>query len=98
LRQLTQQHSAHKNPCIILNNIQQEQIFFQQQIGLKFKDETNEMLHLWHCIFGIQFRNTLQVLGKNRKDQLDQLGEKLRNITRIQGRKKHSTYNKMKEG
>ena len=83
--------------------MQQEQISFQQQIGLKFKEETNEILHLeqsflshWH--FGIQIRNTLQVLGKDGKDQLDQLREKWRNITWIQGRKKRSTYNKMKEG
>jgi len=47
LRQLAQQHSAHiNNLSIILNNIQQEQIAFQQQIVLKFKEETNEMIQL----------------------------------------------------
>ena len=49
-----------------MNNIQQEQIYFQQQIGLKFKEETDEMLKfvqsfLWNWNFGIQIRNTLQV-------------------------------------
>jgi hypothetical protein len=74
---LTQQHSTHTNNLsIIMNNIQQEQISFQQQIGPKFKEETNEMLQVWHRNFGIQIRNTLQVLGKNGKDQLDQLHEK----------------------
>ena len=66
-------------------------------------EETNEKLHfkhsfLWHRNFGKQIRNTLQVVEKDGKYQLDQLCEKWRNITWGQERKKHTTYNKMKEG
>jgi hypothetical protein len=34
------------------SSIQQEEEYFRQQIGLKFKEETSELLHFEHRLYG----------------------------------------------
>jgi hypothetical protein len=80
------------------------------QFGLKFKDETSEMLHLdysfvwcWYCVTAenrteIPWKFWNVVLKKDAEDQLSRSCERWKSITKSQGGKKHPTYSKKKEG
>jgi hypothetical protein len=82
---------------------------FHQQIGLKFKKESSEMLHLeCRCVrcwdldtsesrseIPGKFWNV--VLEKDGEGQSDQLCEKWISVTQSKGREEYHTYNKLKE-
>ena len=90
--------------------IQQEKDSFYQQIGLKFEEETNKMLHLRHGSVWRwnldtsgsrsekpgKFRNV--VLEKDGEDQLDRSREKWRSVTWSQWAEEYPTRNKKTEG
>ena len=83
---------------------------FDQKIGLAFKEETTELLHLEHSILWCWNLDTSEsrseipgkfwnvVLEKDGEDQLDRSWEKWGGITQSQGGEKHPTHNKKKEG
>jgi hypothetical protein len=89
--------------CHGKNSIQQENSL-HQQIDLKFKEETNEVLHLECSLLGCWNLDTSEsrsetpgkfwnvVLEKDGEDQLDRSCEKWGSITYSQG-----AYNKIKE-
>ena len=82
---------------------------FHQQIGLQFKAESSEVLHLEHNIVWCWNLDTTEsrseipgkflnvVLEKN-GDQLDRSCEEWRSITQSQGGEEYPAYSEKKEG
>jgi hypothetical protein len=82
---------------------------FDQQFGLKCKEETSKVLHLDHSFVwswnldSFESRSELlrsfwnEVLQKHSGDQLERSFEKRRIITKNRGEKEHPTHNKTKQ-
>jgi len=81
----------------------------KQQIGLKFKEETSNVLHLEYSFVRYWNLDTLEnrselpvefwnVVSEKNGNQLDRLYENWRNVTNSQGGGQHPTNNKKEEG
>ena len=83
------------NPGLPWQSSFQQVDSFHQQTGLKFKEETNNVLHLQYSFVWYWNLDTLEsrseicrnVVSEKDGDQLDQFYEKWRNVTNSQGGK-----------